>query len=644
MARRLLKIGYLCSLIILFNVRSKIKIKFENIVTKVIANEGSAFFYNPPYYNGCNSYLFVNPSKIIVCNSADDYNCILEEADYYRSNGLIGYALISYEAGYILHNKIENLIPKYNNFPFFQFYFYDKKEVLELNKNDIDFSSIHHRMMSSYYSINNFRLNISAEEYTSNINKIHRYIEEGDTYQVNYTVKGYFDLIGDPSDLFMNLVFNQSAEYSALINNGNNLILSISPELFFKKENNLISVKPMKGTIARGFNTESDQKNIVCLKESVKDKAENVMIVDLLRNDLGRISRFGSVEVNSLFAIEKYETVFQMISEIISNLKISKLSEILKNIFPCGSITGAPKIRTMEIISELEKAPRNLYTGSIGLMLHNKDIFNVAIRTIVLDRVNNKGEIGIGSGIVWDSNPEDEFHETLLKSEFLTKPALYFELFETILFENKNYFLLDYHLERMKRSAEHFLFVFEEQKILNVLNELAKNFYPGKKYKVKINLNKWGNVNIQSTEFNYMNIPVKVLVSSKKINSNSKFQYFKTTNRSVYDLELEESSAMGYFDVIYRNEKGRIAEGSITNIFIRRGDSWLTPPESTGILNGCYRKLFLSKNKCEEIDLTLDQLIEADEVKLVNSIRKEIKVKEIWMNNEKIKSFESNIS
>ena len=286
------------------------------------------------------------------------------------------------------------------------------------------------------YKIKNFKLNTSKNEFTKSISKIKSYIEEGDTYQVNYTIKGKFDFEGSYSGLFSNLVFNQSAQYIAVINNNGKIIISLSPEMFFEIKGRKIISKPMKGTARRGIDHSNDEFIKYELERSEKNRAENVMIVDLIRNDLGRVSEYGSVKVKNIFEVEKYESVYQMVSTVESKLKKNvKLSDILKNIYPCGSITGAPKIRTMEIINELEKEKRGIYTGSIGLIRKNKITFNVPIRTLTIDKKSNKGEIGLGSGIVWDSIAEEEYEETKLKGKFLTEPNKPFEIIETMKIE-----------------------------------------------------------------------------------------------------------------------------------------------------------------------------------------------------------------
>ena len=387
----------------------------------------------------------------------------------------------------------------------------------------------------------------------------------------------------------------------------------------------------MKGTLKRGVNHKSDLAAEQELVNCQKNRAENVMIVDLIRNDLGRIAEYGSVSVPQLFSTEKYESLFQMVSTISAKLKKEvTLGTILKNIFPCGSVTGAPKIRTMEIINELEKEERGIYTGSIGLFNKDEANFSVAIRTLTVNKKNGNGELGIGAGIVWDSDPQKEYEETLLKSKFLVEPENYFDLFETMLLENGKILFLEEHIERLRLAAEIFLFNFNEKKIRKFVDCEVDEFDPGKKYKIRLILNKWGGTQIETFDFPSAKEIVKIFISEKKINSQNRFQYFKTTNRKLYDDEYQKYSAKGFFDVIFLNEKDVVAEGSITNIFIRNGNSWLTPTLTNGILNGIYRSYLLKDKDIKEKEISVEDLLKADEIKLVNSVRGEVRVNQLY--------------
>ena len=364
------------------------------------------------------------------------------------------------------------------------------------------------------------------------------------------------------------------------------------------------------------------------------------MIVDLIRNDLGRISEYGSVKVKDLFKVEKYESVYQMVSTVESKLKKNvKLSDVLKNIYPCGSITGAPKIRTMEIINELEKEERGIYTGSIGLIRKNKITFNVPIRTLTIDKKSGKGEIGLGSGIVWGSIAEEEYEETKLKGKFLTEPNEPFEIFETMKIEDGKIFLLDEHLDRMKQAADYFLFCFERQKIksyiIKVISRINKS-----DYRFRISLQKYGNLSHTFSEMFQSFNEVKVIVSKNKIYTKNRFQYFKTTNRGLYDREYKSFSTKGFFDVIYFNERGELAEGAITNIFIYKNDVISTPSINAGILSGVYRKhLLKNDSSIRERRLYLEDLLEADKIVLTNSVRGSVIINRLFLDENEFIEF-----
>ena len=598
--------------------------KIQEIINKVVSTPNAAFFYTPPIYGKSDSYLFLKPKEIVTIKSLRNLNLKLSQIDNLINKGFYGYSLINYEAGYLFEKTLNKYLPK--NEKLIQFFFYDSKKVQRIKSSDIEFEE------PESFKIKNYRLNTSKNEFKKSIKKIKSYIEEGDTYQVNYTVKGKFNFDGSYSGLFSNLIFNQSAKYIAVVNNFDKLIISLSPELFFEINERSIISKPMKGTSRRGIDLSSDSLIKYQLETSEKNRAENVMIVDMIRNDLGRISKYGSVKVKNLFEVEKYESVYQMVSTIESKLrKNTKPSNVIKNIFPCGSITGAPKIRTMEIIKELEKGDRGIYTGAIGLIRKNKITYNVPIRTLSIDKKTGKGEIGLGSGVVWDSVAEEEYEETRLKGKFLTHPIKSFEIFETMLVTEGNDIFIKEHLERMQQAAEYFLFSFDRKKIINQIDEILR-LADGEKLKLRIKLNKSGKVTYNLSSLEEINKEIRIIVSKNRINSNNKFQYFKSTIRNLYNKEQKIYSAKGFFEVIFLNERGEIAEGAITNIFIYKNGTISTPPLNAGILSGIYRKYLLKNNSMiRERKLYLQDLIEADKIVLTNSVRGEVVVNKLFV-------------
>jgi para-aminobenzoate synthetase/4-amino-4-deoxychorismate lyase len=378
------------------------------------------------------------------------------------------------------------------------------------------------------------------------------------------------------------------------------------------------------------------------LETGDKNKAENVMIVDLIRNDFGRICRYGSVKASDLFQIEKYESLFQMVSEVEGKLrKKTKMLEILQNIFPCGSVTGAPKIRTMEIINEIEKEKRGIYTGSIGLLTPEELKMNVAIRTITMNKNTGDGIMGLGSGIVWDSNLQSEYEEVLLKSKFLTEPLNYFKIFETMRYENGEIKFLDDHLTRMKSAADYFLFKFSEKKIRKQIVKSIAELDEQESSKIRLTLNKLGDIRVELSHIPKLSNKISVIISQNKINSTDKFRHFKTTHRKLYDDEYSQYNSKGFYEILYLNEKDEVAEGSRTNIFLRKGATWITPHLDSGALPGIYRNYFIQNNlNVVEKNISVEDLIEANELLLTNALRGEAKVNKLFINSDEYITYE----
>ncbi len=471
------------------------------------------------------------------------------------------------------------------------------------------------------YIIKNIESNIEKNEYVKDINYIREAISNGETYQVNYTFKTKFQFDGNTEKLFYDLCMKQSVSYSAFIRFDDWDILSLSPELFFRRNKDKLIVKPMKGTIKRGVNNEDDEVKSCELYNSIKNRAENVMIVDLLRNDIGKISKIGSVKVSKLYEIEKYETLFQMTSTIESQLKYdTSWTKLIASIFPSGSVTGAPKINTMRIIDKLEKEPRGIYTGSIGYISPNNcGIFNVAIRTVVINKAEKYGEMGIGSGIVYDSSAEAEFDECILKANFLTSRYVDFQLIETMLLQDNKYYLLDLHLRRLKESSEYFGFQYDEEKIITTLND---NCSDGK-YRIRLLLSKDGEITVTKSRLDDIGSDPKIVTFSDiKTDPDNIFYYHKTTNRNIYDQELKKAREEGYFDILFINDRYEVTEGAISDIVIKDEDIYYTPPVRSGLLNGVFRQhLFESNFPIEEKVLKREDILNAKKIYLINSVR-----------------------
>jgi len=349
------------------------------------------------------------------------------------------------------------------------------------------------------------------------------------------------------------------------------------------------------------------------------------MIVDLLRNDLSRISRKDSVETRKFFSIEKYESLFQMTSTVEGKVRKGvSLYALFKATFPSGSVTGAPKISSMKIIDKLEKSPRKIYTGSIGLLAPNgESTFNVAIRTLLIDKSKKKGEMGIGSGIVYDSDPKSEYDECILKAKFLTEKIKDFSLIETLLWEpGKGCPLLKFHLERLSASAEYFDYKFSKKAVTAFLDKLFKDF-DNKCYRVRFLLNKNGEMSVSHKIAEKSNSNKIIAFSARKTDPTDKFLFHKTTNRNIYDREHKKYKDKGFFDVIFRNKHNQVTEGAISNIIIKKDGKYYTPPIECGLLDGVYKRYLISEKilNIQERILTPDDIKTAQRIFLTNAVR-----------------------
>ena len=463
---------------------------------------------------------------------------------------------------------------------------------------------------------------VEKERYHQDIFTIKARLAEGQTYQVNHTFRLTGDFNGDSEDLFYKLVQNQPTVYSSYIELDDYAICSASPELFFKRQGNLLTSKPMKGTIARGLDYVSDIQAAESLRACIKSQAENVMIVDMIRNDLGKVAVPGSVKVPELFSIEKYPTLWQMTSTVECQSQAS-LSGIFQALFPCASITGAPKKAAMEIIAELETSPRGVYCGAIGMVSDNNDCcFNVAIRTVLVDKKNQKAYYGSGGGIVWDSTAQSEYDEALLKASMLMVDKKEdFELLETLLFEpGQGIFLLDRHIDRLKKSADFFDFNCSEEHVIEQLRTLERSL--NSTSRIRALLNKSGQLTLQSFDLDLSSNdkPVKVSLATEPVSSGNVFLYHKTTNRSVYNDAVAVSA--GSEDIILYNERGEITESRICNLVAEIDGIKYTPPVSSGLLAGTYRAKLIEDGDIIEKVITVQELKNADKIYLINSVRK----------------------
>ncbi len=563
--------------------------------------------------------LFLKFDKPVKVISADSINQVvpalkLVEEDV-REKKCYAAGFLSYEAAPAFDKALKT--KETGDFPLLWFGIYEKPAVLD------SISGTGNILKNTP----RWKADINRYRYTEDMAIIKGFIERGDTYQVNFTYRLKSDFSCDAYDFFSGIIGEDIPPYSAFIETAEWAICSFSPELFFRLEGDNLISRPMKGTAPRGFYCARDKLESERLFNSEKERAENIMIVDMMRNDMGRISEYGSVEVRDLFKLEKYPYIWQMTSTVSSKTK-SGISEIFKAMFPSASVTGAPKARTMEIISELEKTPRKVYTGSMGFVEPaGRAVFNVAIRSVLIDKSRRTAEYGTGSGIVWDSTAGKEFEECGGKTGILIPGKHGFSLIESILWEkDKGFFLLDRHLKRLSASSDFFSFKVDICRIKGSLFEEEKKF-TRQKYKVRLTVSKAGFVSI-SAEF----LPgrrgeklQKVAVAENPVNPSDIFLYHKTTNRAVYDQAFESRPECD--DVILFNESGEVTESTIANVILDIGGRLFTPPVSSGLLAGTFRDYLIGLGKLEERVLRLNDLRECDNIYLANSVRRLYKVR-----------------
>lgn len=470
------------------------------------------------------------------------------------------------------------------------------------------------------YHLGEWQATVSEAGYAEAIARIKAEIAAGRTYQVNYTYRLRAPFSGEPGALFAQLAEAQRAAYSAFVDTGRFVLCSASPELFFERTGRTVRAKPMKGTAARGRTLAEDEARARWLHHDLKNRAENVMIVDMIRNDLGRVAETGSVRVPALFETERYPTVWQMTSTVTAETRAS-LAQLLAALFPCASITGAPKRSTMEIIRALEATPRRAYCGAIGFVLpEGRAQFNVAIRTVLIDRATGQAEYGVGSGVVWDSVAADEWAECQVKSRVLRARLPPFALLESLRWEpTTSYFLLDRHLRRLRDSAVYFGFALDEAAVCARLEALARTLSPVP-HKVRLLVEREGGLHVEAAPLQEAGVqPVRLALAPAPVSSGDSFLFHKTTHRQVYDEARAARPEAD--DVILWNERGEITETCLANLAVKLDDEWWTPPVEAGLLPGVYRAELLTTGRLRERVLWLDDLPRAEALAVLNSVR-----------------------
>ena len=551
---------------------------------------------------------YTDPVDILIADDPGDIDDIFAKLTQYHQEGYFIAGYLPYDLGYVFEDALSHrLAPKRPtpllNFGIFKTF--ERQAPTQL-------------LYSSQAPDLTLTPLWSEAEYSKRFSQVMDYIRAGDVYQINLTfpMTGPYD--GPAHSLYAAFRHRQKGRYGGVVHLGNAPdIISLSPELFFRKEGRDMSMRPMKGTRPRSANSQIDEELRLNMRNDVKSQAENLMIVDLLRNDLSRISEPGSVKVPELFALETYETLHQMTSRVVSKLTPDiDMKSIFQNLFPCGSVTGAPKIRAMEIIDDLETTPRGAYCGALGYIDPNGDAcFNVGIRTLTLS--GKRLTYNVGSGLVYDSQAQDEYHECLLKADVLSQPPA--DIIETCLWTPKDGIVRGKaHKARMMKSAKALGYPFNPAQY-DALTDGIKT--ETNDQHIRMTLSADGDLNLSQKDFVSLDRP-KIMVSPHKLSKKVQYSKHKISRRNFYDKERERLKALtGIDEVIFLNESGKLCEGSFTSIFIEKDGKLLTPALKTGILPGVLRAQLLRSKKARTADLTEDDLLGAKNIYIGNSMR-----------------------
>ncbi|MEZ7636796.1 aminodeoxychorismate synthase component I [Streptococcus sp. 27098_8_70] len=548
-------------------------------------------------------YTFTQPIRELKTRDLSEVANLLAQVESYQVQGYYVVGYVSYEAAPAFEEKLAvhkaPLLAEY----LLYFTVHDRVETspIPLTYEDVALPSKWQELTS-------------AENYEKAIAQIHHHLRQGDTYQVNYTVQLKQDLSANPFAIYNRMVVEQEAGYNAYVEHDEMAVISMSPELFFEQNDRELTTRPMKGTTQRGLTDQEDLAQASWLEQDPKNRSENMMIVDLLRNDMNRISEVGSEHVERLCQVEQYSTVWQMTSTIKSQLREDvDLVEIFRSLFPCGSITGAPKIATMEIIKNLEPQPRGVYCGTIGLLLPNgRRIFNVAIRTIQLHQ--GKAIYGVGGGITWDSTWESEYREVHQKAAVLYRKQARFKLISTGKISQKQLQFEDQHLERLTKASRYFAYPLDPKKLRQKIEEECQVCDVNQDYRLRIGLSKSGEIELSRQILAPLSPSFcKARLCLQEADLNQSFTYFKTTHRPHLSLGEQE--------IIYHNVVGELLETSIGNLVLKINGKLYTPPISLGILPGIYRQHLLERGQVEEKVLTLADLNQAEAIYGCNAVR-----------------------
>ena len=568
--------------------------------------------------------LYRNPHTIISCSQTQTINSSFAEIEASLKSGLHAAGFLSYELGYALEPKLMREMPLDCPLPFLWFGMFDPPEQIPQTVLDEAFAAL-----GPPPPLEDVRYGHDQTTHARKVEEILNFIRSGDIYQANLTFPISFRFSGDRLRLYAALRSRQPVSHGGLVIDrdmlGETTILSVSPELFLEVKDNIATTRPMKGTSPRGAHPEADLEKRHVLYNDPKQRAENLMIVDLLRNDLSRIAAVGTVRVPSLFEVETYPGFHAMSSTITATLRHGiSLREKMAALFPCGSIVGAPKIRAAEILHDLEPTQRGIYTGALGAIAPNGDLrFNVAIRTALIDR-DGLGTYGVGGGIVAESGPEDEYEEALLKARVLTGLAKPYDLIETFRWDTSDgYVRLSHHLDRLTGSATQLGFPSERINIEAQLAQLEMTRLQAEAtpQRIRLALSRTGHINITKTPLPApISAMLRVCIAEARLDPANPFLRHKTSLRDTYEAAYASAIDAGRDEAIFLNTKGDLAEASRNTIFIARDGKLLTPPLSSGVLPGVLRRTLIESCEAREQRVSLADLSNASRWFLGNSL------------------------
>jgi para-aminobenzoate synthetase/4-amino-4-deoxychorismate lyase len=559
---------------------------------------------------GGRSFRFHGPRGVLRAERLDEVLPVLAAVERAVADGLHAAGFVAYEASPAFDPAFATHPPD-PRLPLAWFALYERREDVHPT----------YAAAEGPAELGPWRSDLSEAEYVRRIERIRELIAAGDTYQVNLTARLTASFRGDPRALYERLCLGQRSGFCAYLEvGGGRTIVSASPELFFRRDADGLELRPMKGTRPRGRWVEEDRALAAELAASPKDRAENLMIVDLLRNDAGRVAAPGGVRVERMYQVERYETVHQMTSTIRAVPRPGTgLADVFRALSPCGSVTGAPKVRTMEIIRDLETGPRGVYCGAIGFASPGEAVFSVGIRTLLLDAAAGTAELGVGSGVTWDSDAAAEWRETWSKAAFARRAPADFRLLETMLWEpDGGWYLLDGHLARLAASADYFGYAWDADDAIRRLHEAARGFHGPTR--VRMLLDRDGSLSIESAPLAPSPDPLRVAVSAEPVDSRDAMLYHKTTRRAVYERRAAARPDCG--DVLLVNERGELTESTIANLVVRMDGALWTPPLDAGLLPGVLRADLLARGEIRERVLRPADLKGAEEIWLINSVRK----------------------